>query len=238
MGRYTFFGDFLITDVSNHMEALKEMVKLGSEDDRFLVPALFHLAREDSSELDQENKGAGAANTNNILNELQHRNQRSNKRRDLKKNVFRMVQVISSLQSLRGHDYNIYECAYLSPLPDVLSGACICLVLQLALCGILLIHNYDTFNQLYSIGSIEIPIVVVSIATTIFFIHLLVVQGHSAWSFNQVFWSNHVPTMGLVHGISDNTLASDSTKNTILNIPPSSVHAEVCFFCYIQKQLR
>ena len=57
MGRYTFFRDFLITDVSNHMEALKEMVKLGSEDDRFLVPALFHLAREDSSELDQENKG-------------------------------------------------------------------------------------------------------------------------------------------------------------------------------------
>ena len=45
MGRYTFFYDFLSTDIINHVEVLKAMMKLDSQDDSFLVPTLFHLAR-------------------------------------------------------------------------------------------------------------------------------------------------------------------------------------------------
>ena len=43
MGRYTFFYDFLSTDIINHVEVLKAMMKLDSQDDSFLVPTLFHL---------------------------------------------------------------------------------------------------------------------------------------------------------------------------------------------------
>eukprot|EP00956_Cyclotella_meneghiniana_P033058 scaffold92943_cov72-Cyclotella_meneghiniana.AAC.3 len=45
---------------------------------------------------------------------------------------------------------------------------------------------------------------------------LLNSMGH--YNSNQVMY--YVPTMGLVHGIPDNTLASDGTRSTILNIPP------------------
>ncbi len=46
MGRYTFFDDFLKTDIMNHVEVLKEMMKLGVEDDRLLVPVLINLAKQ------------------------------------------------------------------------------------------------------------------------------------------------------------------------------------------------
>lgn len=88
MGRYTFFDDFLKSDIMNHVEVLKEMMKLGVEDDRLLVPVLINLAK-----------------SNQILPK-QPIVPFYNNHHNFPKNIVRMVEVHRLMQNLRGHSFN------------------------------------------------------------------------------------------------------------------------------------
>ncbi len=165
MGRYTLFYDFLSTDIINHVEVLKAMMKLDSEDDRLLVPTLFYLANG-RQELLQDKF-------------IPHS-------QDCPKNIPRMVEVHKLMQDLRGHNFNIYECAFLDPDNRVLIASTIfAFVVQILLFVSLTYYN---LNLNKSTLTDDILVLIVSVTTTVFFAKEAYGQMNNAYGFNHVFF--------------------------------------------------
>lgn len=154
----------------NHVEVLKEMAKLGSEDDRFLVPALFNLTK------------GGCGKINPFYPNHQ----------SMPKNVVRMIQVNALLQDLRDHNYNIYECGFLDSGRQTLRATCaFSIVVQLLLFVILAMHNLSGIMNSITEGvdslNHDATVVIVAIVTTVFFAKLAYAQCKSAFDFNNIF---------------------------------------------------
>lgn len=170
MGRYTFFDDFLKTDIMNHVEVLKEMMKLGVEDDRLLVPVLINLAKQ-----------------NQILPKqpilpFYHNHQ------NLKKNIVRMVEVHRLMQNLRGHNFNIYECCFLDIEKLSLKiTSLFSMVTQLMIFLVLVNFNFDHVANVRTEWTDNSLVFIITIATTIFFGKLAYQQFKGASDFNDVF---------------------------------------------------
>ncbi|KAK1733937.1 hypothetical protein QTG54_015464 [Skeletonema marinoi] len=166
MVRYTLFHDYITNGNATHFEVLREMQNLGVDDDRLLVPALFHLGigmeEEDNyASLDR----AGAV---------------------------RMLELTNLLRRLRGHKYNVYECCFLAigdldKEVNLLCGAGFCMIAQILLLFILMYINMSDITNLTSWRKDGFTITVVFI-TTVFFIKLVLKQWSDACDFNAVFW--------------------------------------------------
>ena len=167
MGRYTFFDDFFKTDIMNHVEVLKEMMRLGVDDDRLLVPALINMSR-------------GSIGNTTIL--PFYRNHRS-----MPKNTVRMIEVHDLMQDFRGHNFNVFECCCLDPRSLVLRATCVLSVLvQSLLFGIITYYNFDNvFVRTY--WNTDILVGCITFATTIFFAKMSYDQYRGASIFNNVF---------------------------------------------------
>eukprot|EP00531_Pseudo-nitzschia_arenysensis_P018814 CAMPEP_0116131880 /NCGR_PEP_ID=MMETSP0329-20121206/9248_1 /TAXON_ID=697910 /ORGANISM="Pseudo-nitzschia arenysensis, Strain B593" /LENGTH=334 /DNA_ID=CAMNT_0003626353 /DNA_START=346 /DNA_END=1347 /DNA_ORIENTATION=+ len=178
MGRYTFFWDYLSTDIINHVEVLTRMMKLEREDDRLLVPVLFYLAQ-----------GERRSVTNDLIP--------SDK--DWPKNICRVVEVHKLMQDLRGHEFNIYECAFLDCKTPLIMTAIFSIAVQILL-FVALVYNYIlTLNALASNNdnndlthnalaiNNDVLVLIVSVATTVFFAKQAFGQCKNAMGFNKVF---------------------------------------------------
>ena len=170
MGRYTFFDDFLKTDIMNHVEVLKEMMKLGVEDDRLLVPVLINLA-----------KG------NHIFTKQQivpfYKNHHN-----FPKNIVRMVEVHRLMQNLRGHSFNIYECCFLDMEKINLKiTSLFSMITQIMIFMVLVNYNFDHIADVRSEWTHDSLVFIITIATTIFFGKLAYQQYKGAIDFNNVF---------------------------------------------------
>lgn len=110
-GPFSFFRDFVYTDIANHTEALKYAQALNKKDDALLVAVLERLAapgvpvkalkknagrRYFYEENAEENKGHGRKRNKNLIN---------------------LVQAHGQLIPLKSHVYNIFELAFLAA-PD------------------------------------------------------------------------------------------------------------------------
>tara|TARA_B100000405_G_scaffold217535_1_gene153992 strand:- start:16 stop:1017 length:1002 start_codon:yes stop_codon:yes gene_type:complete len=169
MGRYTFFDDFFKTDIMNHVEVLKEMMKLGGEDDRLLVPVLVNLAKQ-----------------NHILPKLpiipfydNHQN--------FQKNIVRMVEVHRLMQNLRGHNFNIYECCFLDiERASLKITSLFSMITQIMI--FLVLVNYNFYHiAVRSEWTDDSLVFMITIATTFFFGKLAFQQYKGAMDFNNVF---------------------------------------------------
>lgn len=170
MGRYTFFDDFLKTDIMNHVEILKEMMKLGVEDDRLLVPVLMNLAKQNQISPKMP-----------ILPFYKNHH-------NFPKNIVRMVEVHRLMQNLRGHGFNVYECCYLDIERFSLRiTSLFSMITQLVIFLVLVNYNFDHIANVRSEWTDDALVFVITIATTIFFGKLAYQQYKGAIDFNNVF---------------------------------------------------
>ncbi len=165
MGRYTFFYDFLSTDIINHVEVLKAMMKLDSRDDSLLVPTLFHLARSNGKTKPMQG------------NCIPHSPK-------CKKNICRLVEVHKLMEDLRGHNFNIYECAFLDPKPTHVCTAVFSVVVQVLLFASLTYYNTEINKSKFTE---DILVLIISLTTTIFFGKQAYGQMKDAHCFNAIF---------------------------------------------------
>lgn len=170
MARYTFFDDFLKTDIMNHVEVLKEMMKLGVEDDRLLVPVLINLAKQ-----------------NQILPKqpiLPFYNNHQN----LRKNIVRMIEVHRLMQNLRGHNFNVYECCFLDiERLSLRITSLFSMITQIMIFLVLVNYNFDHISNVRSEWTDNSLVFIITISTTIFFAKLAYQQYKGASDFNDVF---------------------------------------------------
>ena len=169
MGRYNFYYDFFSTDIMTHIEASKQLMKLESEDDKLLVPALFQLA-----------KGRG---------EKQWMRPFYPNHQDKFKNIYRIIEARSMMQDLRGHKFNIYECASLELDLGLQVTALFTFSMQTFLFACLLYHSISengVFLANWWLNN-DPTIVIIAILITIFFAKLTWNRWGDAFTFNRIF---------------------------------------------------
>lgn len=105
MHMMNFVRDYFFTDISNHVEFLKWTQTLDKEDDVLLIGILERLAAPDDPPLPVE-PFYGSVDTTITTN--------NNINNDSKKNPLNIAKGYALMQGLDGHDYNMFEFAYLS----------------------------------------------------------------------------------------------------------------------------
>lgn len=98
--RLEFIRDFFFTDIMNHLEFLKWTGSLEKDDDILLIHVLESLASDISPMSIQPFYPTSSS---------------SGRKSPLPKNPVHIAKAYSEIQLLSGHDYNIFEFAYLDP---------------------------------------------------------------------------------------------------------------------------
>lgn len=141
------------------------MMKLDSQDDALLVPTLFHLARNNGSKRKPMQGDCIPHDPNSS------------------KNICRLVEVHKYMADLRGHNFNIYECAFLDPKTPHVCTAVFSVVVQVLLFATLTYYkliNTSKFTE-------DTLVLIISVLTTVFFGKQAYGQMRDARTFNTIF---------------------------------------------------
>lgn len=185
-----FAVDFFFTDLMNHVEFMKWTMTLGKEDDILLVVILERLVSFSNQIADNDAKTKKKNDSNGGSNHtstscasaasipIQPFYSHLTTHKDLPKNPLNVAIAYSQLKSLKAHEYNIFETAFLHNAPGGRYLAYLAFAIELLFFGILLVHN--TYQRIW-IGSLDqrdifIPVVMVMVISTTLF--AFVVKRH------------------------------------------------------------
>jgi hypothetical protein len=170
MGRYTLIDDYLIDPKNaNYVELVKVIKCFHNDDDRLLVPALFHLGRDGRMRMRYSSTLKPRA-------------------------TVKMMEVTPLLMKLRGHSYNIFESCflllhgiglYIADASWPLFWATFSLIAQFLLLVILMYYNISNTTNVITTNGLTIVVIVI---TTVFFIKLAFPQWRGAYNFSALFW--------------------------------------------------
>mmetsp|Transcript_53243 Transcript_53243/g.159399 ORF Transcript_53243/g.159399 Transcript_53243/m.159399 type:complete len:348 (-) Transcript_53243:362-1405(-) len=122
-----FVRDFFFTDIANHVEFMKRTQTLNKGDDVLLIGILERLVSPEPARAMIPFYGS-------VLHD---------ERRRLQKNPLHIAKGYALMQDLDEHEYNIFECAYLSTESSwqTRCAAFIALLIQFTFLGVLIVYN-------------------------------------------------------------------------------------------------
>eukprot|EP00122_Pirum_gemmata_P018111 Pgem_evm1s16960 len=182
-----FLKDFFQTDIMNHCEFLKTLKSLDEQDCYLLAHSCESLVRTTNGIPAQKKISPfyGVDGNNVEASDVGHVARADfQKHKSFPRNVFNIFKVYGSLNDLDGHDFNIYEYAFLNYHSNIpVYAAFLTFIIQVAIFLILVISNGVLYEQ--ALNQNDMYIWIINIATTFFFVSQCFGEWKSAHTFHQ-----------------------------------------------------
>lgn len=180
---HEFISDFFRTDIMNHCEFLKRLNGLGGEDSYLIAEICKRLVDQTNEKSAEKITPFYGGNDKVHATDVGHTARKDfQKHKSFPRNCFHIMKVYKALTSLDGHDYNIYELAYLNYHSQwVFFIACLIFSIQSILLYVVVSDNMLHFDV--AMHQHDSFIILIDLCTTIFIIVFCYGQYTSAQTF-------------------------------------------------------